>query len=94
MATHAAGIQRGHAAIDAELAHAHAIPLTWYDVLLELNAAPDRRPTSIHLGRTSTRPQHVTRHRRRHRRRRRGNRQSTHHHRGSSRTGGRCATTR
>jgi DNA-binding MarR family transcriptional regulator len=29
--------------IDAELARAHAIPLTWYDVLLELNAAPDRR---------------------------------------------------
>ena len=30
-------------AIDAELAHAHAIPLTWYDVLLELNAAAGRR---------------------------------------------------
>src|SRR3954468_8756310 len=30
-------------AIDTELAGAHAIPLTWYDVLLELDAAPDRR---------------------------------------------------
>jgi DNA-binding MarR family transcriptional regulator len=30
-------------AIEAELARAQAIPLTWYDVLLELNAAPDRR---------------------------------------------------
>jgi DNA-binding MarR family transcriptional regulator len=30
-------------AIEAELTRAHAIPLTWYDVLLELNAAPDRR---------------------------------------------------
>jgi DNA-binding MarR family transcriptional regulator len=30
-------------AIDAELVRAHAIPLTWYDVLLELNATADRR---------------------------------------------------
>lgn len=30
-------------AIDVELAQAHAIPLSWYDVLLELNAATDRR---------------------------------------------------
>lgn len=30
-------------AIDAELDRASSIPLTWYDVLLELNAAPDRR---------------------------------------------------
>jgi DNA-binding MarR family transcriptional regulator len=30
-------------AIGAELDAAGAIPLTWYDVLLELNAAPDRR---------------------------------------------------
>ncbi len=30
-------------AIEAELAAARQIPLTWYDVLLELNAAPRRR---------------------------------------------------
>ncbi len=30
-------------AIDAELARAGSIPLTWYDVLLELNAAPEGR---------------------------------------------------
>lgn len=30
-------------AIDAELARAEAIPLSWYDVLLELRAAPDGR---------------------------------------------------
>jgi len=30
-------------AIEAELARAGLIPLTWYDVLLELNAAPGRR---------------------------------------------------
>ena len=30
-------------AIDADLHHAGYIPLHWYDVLLELNAAPDRR---------------------------------------------------
>lgn len=30
-------------AIDADLEASGSIPLTWYDVLLELNAAPDRR---------------------------------------------------
>jgi DNA-binding MarR family transcriptional regulator len=30
-------------AIDGEFARAGSIPLTWYDVLLELEAAPDRR---------------------------------------------------
>jgi DNA-binding MarR family transcriptional regulator len=30
-------------AIEAALARAGQIPLTWYDVLLELNAAPERR---------------------------------------------------
>lgn len=30
-------------AIEAELATKDTIPLSWYDVLLELNAAPDRR---------------------------------------------------
>lgn len=30
-------------AIEAQLAAAGQIPLTWYDVLLELNAAPQRR---------------------------------------------------
>ena len=30
-------------AIDAELDRAGSIPLTWYDVLLELNAAPGKR---------------------------------------------------
>ena len=30
-------------AIEADLAAAGQIPLTWYDVLLELNAAPQRR---------------------------------------------------
>ena len=30
-------------AIDAELDRAGSIPLPWYDVLLELNAAPERR---------------------------------------------------
>jgi DNA-binding MarR family transcriptional regulator len=29
--------------IDSDLARAGTIPLTWYDVLLELNAGPDRR---------------------------------------------------
>jgi DNA-binding MarR family transcriptional regulator len=36
---HAAALR----AIEADLRRAKAIPLTWYDVLLELNAAPDRR---------------------------------------------------
>ncbi|NIH81642.1 MarR family winged helix-turn-helix transcriptional regulator [Amycolatopsis viridis] len=30
-------------AIDADLTRSGTIPLTWYDVLLELNAGPDRR---------------------------------------------------
>jgi DNA-binding MarR family transcriptional regulator len=30
-------------AIDDDLAAAGLVPLTWYDVLLELNSAPDRR---------------------------------------------------
>lgn len=38
-------------AIDSELARADTIPLTWYDVLLELNAAPERRLQMQELGR-------------------------------------------
>src|SRR3954451_3757534 len=38
---------RVHAALvpmlEQELAAAHAMPLSWYDVLLELNSAPERR---------------------------------------------------
>jgi DNA-binding MarR family transcriptional regulator len=45
---------RVHAALvpvlDAELQAAHGLPLTWYDVLLELNAAPGRRLTMGELG--------------------------------------------
>jgi DNA-binding MarR family transcriptional regulator len=45
---------RVHAALvpllDAELKAAHQLPLTWYDVLLELNAAPDRQLTMSQLG--------------------------------------------
>ena len=45
---------RVHAALtpvlDQELQAAHNLPLTWYDVLLELNAAPDRRLTMSALG--------------------------------------------
>jgi DNA-binding MarR family transcriptional regulator len=45
---------RVHAALlpvlDAELQAAHALPITWYDVLLELNAAPGRRMTMGELG--------------------------------------------
>jgi DNA-binding MarR family transcriptional regulator len=36
--------------LDAELQESHALPLTWYDVLLELNAAPERRLTMGQLG--------------------------------------------
>jgi len=36
---HAAALR----AIEADLRRAKTIPLTWYDVLLELNAAPERR---------------------------------------------------
>jgi DNA-binding MarR family transcriptional regulator len=43
-----------HAALvprfDRELQEAHGIPLTWYDVLLELNSAPERRLTMGQLG--------------------------------------------
>lgn len=45
---------RVHAALtpvlDQELQAAHGLPLTWYDVLLELNAAPQRRLTMSALG--------------------------------------------
>jgi DNA-binding MarR family transcriptional regulator len=43
---HAALVPR----LDRELQDAHGLPLTWYDVLLELNAAPDRRLTMGALG--------------------------------------------
>jgi DNA-binding MarR family transcriptional regulator len=43
---HAALVPR----LDAELQESHALPLTWYDVLLELNAAPERRLTMGQLG--------------------------------------------
>src|SRR6478736_3234814 len=36
--------------LDRELQEAHGLPLTWYDVLLELNAAPKRRMTMGQLG--------------------------------------------
>jgi DNA-binding MarR family transcriptional regulator len=36
--------------LDRELQRAHQLPLTWYDVLLELNAAPERRLTMSELG--------------------------------------------
>ncbi|MET7398975.1 MarR family transcriptional regulator [Dactylosporangium sp. NPDC005572] len=49
-----AGLLRVHAALvpllDQELQAAHGLPLTWYDVLLELNAAPGRRLTMTDLG--------------------------------------------
>ena len=42
-----AALLRVHAAVtpvlDQELQAAHGLPITWYDVLLELNAAPERR---------------------------------------------------
>jgi DNA-binding MarR family transcriptional regulator len=37
-------------ALDQELQATHGLPITWYDVLLELNAAPDRRLTMGELG--------------------------------------------
>ena len=37
-------------AIELDLEHAGVIPLTWYDVLLELNSAPDRRLRMADLG--------------------------------------------
>jgi len=36
--------------LDRELQDAHGLPMTWYDVLLELNGAPDRRLTMGQLG--------------------------------------------
>ena len=50
-----AGVLKVHAALvpvlDRELKDAHDLPLTWYDILLELNAAPGRRLTMGDLGR-------------------------------------------
>src|SRR3954467_15316836 len=43
---HAALVPR----IDRELQEGHGLPLTWYDVLLELNTAPERRLTMGQLG--------------------------------------------
>jgi DNA-binding MarR family transcriptional regulator len=43
---HAALVPR----LDRELQEAHGLPLTWYDVLLELNSAPERRLTMGQLG--------------------------------------------
>jgi DNA-binding MarR family transcriptional regulator len=40
--------------LDRELQHRHQTPLTWYDVLLELNATPERRLTMGELGRRAT----------------------------------------
>src|ERR671921_679703 len=36
--------------LDRELQEVHGLPLTWYDVLLELNTAPGRRLTMGQLG--------------------------------------------
>src|SRR3954453_5895206 len=36
--------------LDRELQEAHGLPLTWYDVLLELNTAPDGGLTRGQLG--------------------------------------------
>src|SRR3954471_20511203 len=46
---HAALVPR----LDRGLQEAHGLPLTWYDVLLELNAAPERRLTMGQLGAVS-----------------------------------------
>jgi DNA-binding MarR family transcriptional regulator len=43
---HAALVPR----LDRELQDAHGLPLTWYDVLLELNSAPKGRLTMGQLG--------------------------------------------
>ena len=43
---HAALVPR----LDRELQEIHGLPLTWYDVLLELNTAPERRLTMGQLG--------------------------------------------
>jgi DNA-binding MarR family transcriptional regulator len=49
-----AALLRVHAALvpalDRELQAAHGLPLSWYDVLLELNDAPERRLTMGELG--------------------------------------------
>ena len=49
-----AALLKVHAALvprlDRELQEAHGLPLTWYDVLLELNSAPGRRLTMGQLG--------------------------------------------
>jgi DNA-binding MarR family transcriptional regulator len=49
-----AALLKVHAALvpmlDHELERAHRLPLSWYDVLLELNAAPGRRLTMTDLG--------------------------------------------
>jgi DNA-binding MarR family transcriptional regulator len=53
-----AALLRVHAAlvpdIDRELRTRHGMPLTWYDVLLELNAAPGRSMTMGALGAKAT----------------------------------------
>jgi DNA-binding MarR family transcriptional regulator len=50
-----AGVLKVHAALvpvlDRELKDAHDLPLTWYDILLELNSAPGRRLTMGEVGR-------------------------------------------
>ena len=38
--------------MERELAAAHQLPLSWYDVLLELNSAPQRRLRMSELGST------------------------------------------
>jgi len=52
-----AALLRVHAALvpvlDRELQASVNLPLTWYDVLLELNAAPDRRLSMGELGRAA-----------------------------------------
>jgi DNA-binding MarR family transcriptional regulator len=39
--------------LDRELQDRSGLPITWYDVLIELNAAPDRRLTMTALGTVS-----------------------------------------
>lgn len=52
-----AALLRVHAAVvpvlDSELRDRCGLPLTWYDVLLELNSAPQRRLTMGQLGRAA-----------------------------------------
>ena len=43
---HAALVPR----LDRALQEAHGVPLTWYDVLLELSSAPEHRLTMGRLG--------------------------------------------